>query len=85
MSETTAQRLELQIAGNEPQEVPEPEGLGVQLSPALRPVLEEARRLTGEGDVAQLIRMALTEMIERRRFQNWVEARDSDDQLSGRA
>ena len=85
MSDTTARSLKRPLAPVGPDDCPGGGGLEVHLGPDIRPVIDEASRLTGERDPSRLIRIALKEMIERRRFQNWVEARDTEGALSGRA
>lgn len=42
-----------------------------------RALLEQAALLTGITDPAELVRVALAELVERRRFQKWVDAHDS--------
>jgi hypothetical protein len=47
-------------------------------------LLAEAMALTDAEDAVEVIRIALAELVERRRFQRWVEARDPATR-SGRA
>jgi len=46
------------------------------LGPDVSALLREAAELTGTGNPRELIAVALKEMIERRRFQNWVLAHE---------
>ena len=46
-------------------------------------LLQQAAELTGTSDPRSLVRVALSELVERRRFQNWVKSFEGSP--SGRA
>ena len=48
----------------------------IELGTEERALLREAAQLVGIAEPTEIVRMALTEFLERRRFQSWVEARD---------
>lgn len=64
--DTIARRMRAPLSG----------AISSDLGPAEHALLAEASELTGTSDPRELIRIALTELIERRRFQNWVDAHD---------
>jgi len=59
--------------------------LELRVGPDERASLREAAELTGIADPAELIRIALAELIERRRFQQWVKEHDPAAARHGRA
>jgi hypothetical protein len=54
------------------------------LAPADRALLEEAMRLLGADSPSEVLRTALTELVERQRFLSWVAAHERGDR-SGNA
>jgi hypothetical protein len=44
----------------------------IELGPEERTLLREAAELAGINEPGEIVRLALTEFLERRRFQSWV-------------
>jgi hypothetical protein len=57
----------------------------IELGAIERALLREAAQISGLTEPKELLRTALTEFLERRRFQTWVEALDQDPTRPGRA
>jgi hypothetical protein len=50
--------------------------LEVEVGASERALLEEAMQLTGVRDPAEVLKVALRELVERQRFLSWVAAHD---------
>ena len=57
----------------------------ILLSREVRALLRRALDLTGSDDAQELIGTALKELVERRRFQNWVDAHEHARHRHGQA